>query len=70
VEICEELKHSNFEDLGDPYWILATFEVAHFGLGNADRYLAAKGKAEAVSKAKWERDSTEERIAKIGALIA
>jgi tetratricopeptide (TPR) repeat protein len=70
VEICEELQRSNFEDRGDRYWILATLEEAHFGLGNTERYLEAKDKAEAVSKAKWERDSTEEQIAKLGALVA
>lgn len=69
VGICEELQRSNFEERGDQYWILATLEEAHFGLGNADHYLETKGKAVAVAKAKWERDTTEEQIAKLGALL-
>jgi len=69
VRICEELQRVNFEERGDQYWILATLEEAHFGLGNSDLYLEAKDKAEAVAKAKWERDTTEEQIAKLSALL-
>jgi hypothetical protein len=70
VGICEELQRSNFNERGDRYWILATLEEAHFGLGNTDRYLEAKGNAETVAKAAWERSSTEEQVAKLGALLA
>ena len=70
VEICEGLQRSNFDERGDRYWILATLEEAHFGLGNTDRYLEAKGSAEALAKAAWERSSTEEQVAKLGALLA
>jgi len=70
VEICEELLRSNFTERGDRYWILATLEEAHFGLGNTVRYIEAKGKAEAESIAAWERSSTEEQISKLGALLA
>lgn len=69
VGICEELQRSNFDERGDRYWILATLEEAHFGLGNPDRYLEAKGNAEAVAMAAWERSSTEEQITKLGALL-
>lgn len=69
VEICEELQRSNFEERGDRYWILATLEEAHFGLGNADSYLEAKNSAEAVSKAQWERDTTEEQVEKLSVLL-
>lgn len=69
VEICEELLQSNFEERGDRYWIIATLEEAHFGLGNTDSYLDIKGRALALSTAKWERDSTEEQIEKLGSLI-
>jgi len=70
VEICEELQKSNFEERGDQYWILATLEEAHFGLGNTDIYLKATGNAEAVAKATWERSSTEEQISKLRTLLA
>lgn len=69
VEICEELQRSNFEDRGDRYWILATLEESHFGLGNSDRYLEAKGKAEAMAKAPWERATTREQISKLAVLL-
>lgn len=69
VEICAELQRSNFDERGDRYWILATLEEAHFGLGNTERYLKAKSDAEATSKAKWERATTVEQIEKLGALL-
>lgn len=69
VDICNALLQSSFEDRGDQYWILATLEEAYFGLGEDEKYRAAKQQAEECSKVTWERSTTEEQISKLGILL-
>lgn len=69
VDICQELVKTNFQDRGDKYWIAATLEEAHFGLGNMEAYYSAKANAEALATVGWERSSTEEQIAKLKVLL-
>jgi len=70
VELCEQLCQSaNFVERGDRYWIMATLEEAHFGLRNQELYEEAKLRALALPHAKWERESTQDQLGKLGTLL-
>lgn len=69
ISICEALLEHNFDSRDDKYWILATLEEAYFGVGMESMYLTIKQRAESLVPGGWERDSTEEQIGKLAALL-
>ena len=69
VEICLKVRQDKFDERGDKYWVAATLEEAYFGLGDTDNYEESKTIALSLVEAGWERESTEEQIAKLNELI-
>lgn len=69
-QICEDLLSSeDFNERSDQYWIVATLEEAYFGLGDHAKYLQARERALKVTKAVWERETTEAQIKKLEDLL-
>lgn len=69
IAICNELLTKEFESRGDKYWILATLEEAWFGLADESQYKKYKLEAERAAKQNWERQTTEEQIAKLNSVM-
>lgn len=69
IEICNMLRAKDFESRGDKYWILATLEEAWFGLADELQYKKYKLEAERAAKQNWERQTTEEQIAKLRSVM-
>ena len=70
LEICDKaLAESAAAGAPKEYWILATIAEAHIGLedGQGDQKLA---EAFAVASEKWMKDSTQEQVDKLKALLA
>ena len=68
ARICEAIDLDKIPS-SDKYWVAATLEEAHFGLGNDVEYEAAKARATALASESWMRDSTEEQISKLRKLL-
>ena len=54
----------------DQYWLRATLEEVYFGLGYYEDYQKLKEHSIRPSSGKWERETTESQIHKLGELIA
>lgn len=70
-QICEDLISSDdFHDRSDQYWIVATLEEAYYGLGSSAEYLYVREQALKITRAPWERETTEAQIKKLEGLLS
>lgn len=70
IGICEEALKDAGQSADSKYWILATMAEAYLGMGdeaNADKSLQ---EAAALASAGWMKDSTQEQVNKLRALLA
>lgn len=70
IAICTKLLKKSYNERGDQYWVLATLEEAYYALGDQANYKTFSTRAKQKSKAKWERQTTEEQIKKLSKLIS
>jgi hypothetical protein len=70
LKICETLLQT--EKLSDDakYWVLATMAEAHLGIGDEERANRTLKEAFEIASAQWMKDSTEEQMNKLRALLA
>lgn len=70
IDICETLYNDkSFKERSDLYWIVATLEEAYFGVGNEEKYCQIRAVSKYLSKADWERETTEQQISKLKKLL-
>lgn len=70
VIICERLYNNDlFEYRSDQYWIVATLEEAYFALGLKEEYSNIKEVSNSLAQENWERETTEQQIAKLKSLL-
>lgn len=70
IEICENLYNDNhFSERSDKYWIVATLEESYFALDLSEKYTKMKEVSKSLSKGNWERETTEQQISKLKALL-
>lgn len=70
IDICEKLYEDDcFKDRSDQYWIVATLEEAYFALDLSDKYTQFKKISKSLSGENWERETTEQQIAKLKRLL-